>query len=334
MTSGAMSFTKIEVDRNVVREEVLSYLRANREDFVLPHPERWSVDLNMALDMDRLWHVHTSKIGKSLNDFVDEVYERLRSSGKARHTDVPTNTSSAMHAYNAYYRTRIKFLILEEIFELIRAGVLIEVEFNPEGPGTSYDFEFDFRKGWVVLAAYGAEFVTEALVSPYFVEQYFDVLRQTAEPDDILQGYLSEGLACLRNHLGRAAAILLRGAAEHTLDLLIDSTKVSIQNEKERDRLKGKIRRAGIRIEERAEAIFKKLESAQGLVPRKDAVTNQLRPTFHSIRDLGGRAAHLSSPIQLEEVRNHYTLYASSVYAITMKIIQYQKARRRLHAVP
>lgn len=325
MTSGAMSFTKIEVDRNVVREEVLSYLRANREDFVLPQPERWSVGLNMALDMDRLWHVHTTEVGKSLNIFVDEVYERLRSSDKARHTDVPINTSSAMHAYNAYHRTRIKFLILEEIFELIRAGVLINVKFEPERPGASYDFKFSFRKGWIILTNYGAKFVTETLARPYFFEQYLDVLRQIAEPDDVLQGYLSEGLACLRSHLGRAAAVLLRLAAEHTLNLLIDSTKASIQDAKKRNSLERKVKRAGIRIEERAEVIFRKLESEPGLVPHKDAVTNRLRPAFHSTRDLGGRAAHLSSPIRLKEVSDHYTLYEYSVYAISMKIIQHQK---------
>ncbi len=329
MTSKPMSFTRIEVSRDLVREEVLTYLRENRENFLLSQPERWSRSPGMA----QAWSDHTSKVGRSLNEFVNEVYERLFSSGKARCTLVPVNDSIVMNAHNAYYPTRVKFLILEEIFELIRAGVLIDVKFKLERQ-LSYDFEFDFGKGWVVLTDYGARFVAETLVSPYFVEQYFDVLRQTAEPDDLLQGYLSEGLACLRNHLGRAAAILLRLAAEHTLNLLIDSTKASIQDAKKRNSLEQKVKTAGMRIEKRAEVIFRKLESEPGLVPHKDAVTNRLRPAFHSIRDLGGRAAHLSSPVRLEQVKDHYTLYASSVYAITMKIIQYQEAMRQPHAVP
>jgi len=329
MTSKPMSFTRIEVPRDWVREEVLIYLRENRENFVLSQPERWPRSPGMV----QAWSDHTSKVGRSLNEFVNEVYERLFSSGKARCTLVPVNDSIVMNAHNAYYPTRVKFLILEETFELIRAGVLISVKFELERP-LSYDFEFDFGKGWVVLTDYGARFVTETLVSPYFVEQYFDVLRQAAEPDDELKGYLSEGLACLRNHLGRAAAILLRLAAEHTLNLLIDSTKASIQDAKKRNSLEQKVKRAGMRIEERAEVIFRKLESEPGLVPHKDAVTNRLRPAFHSIRDLGGRAAHLSFPIRLEEVRDHYTLYASSVYTITMKIIQHQEAMRQSHAVP
>ena len=330
MTSKPMSFTRIEVPRDWVREEVLIYLRENRENFLLSQPERWSRSPGMA----QAWSDHTSKVGRSLNEFVNDVYERLLSSGKARCTLVPVDDSIVMNAHNAYYPMSVKFLILEETLELIRAGVLIDVKFELERPGLSYDFEFDFGKGWVVLTDYGARFVTETLVSPYFVEQYFDVLRQAAEPDDELKGYLSEGLDCLRNHLGRAAAILLRLAAEHTLDLLIDSTKASIQDTKKCNSLEQKVKRAGMRIEKRAEVIFRKLESASSLVPRREIITNQLRPAFHSIRVLGGRAAHLSSPVRLEQVKDHYTLYASSVYTIAMKIIQYQEVMRQPHAVP
>lgn len=318
MTSSPMSFTKMEVSRGLVRDEVLSYLREHLSIFVLSEP------VSGNWDMERTWLEGTPQIGSSVNDFVDEIYQRLLSSGKVRYTNEHVNDSIEMHVYNAYYLLRVKFLILEEIIDLIHTGVLIEVRFKLER-ALAYDFEFTFGAGWVILTDYGVKFITEKLVCPYFVEQYFDRLRQTAEPDDILQGYLSEGLACLHNHLGRAAVLLLRSAAEHTLDLLIESTEASIQSDKERDKLKGKIRSAGIRIEERAEAIFKKLESAQALVPRTDVVTNRLRPAFHSIRELGGRAAHLSYPIQLEEVRDHYTLYASSVYATIMKIIQHQK---------
>jgi hypothetical protein len=331
MTTRAMSFTQIEADRNVVREEVLSYLRANREDFVLSQPERWPVGSNMASRMDYLWRGQTSKVGKPLNDFANEVYQRLLSSGKARCTNERVHDNTEMDVFNAYYRLHVRFVILEEIFELIRAGVLINVKFEPMG---SCDFKFGFGRGWVVLTDYGAKFVTETLARPYFFEQYLDVLRQTAEPDDVLQGYLSEGLACLRSHLGRAAAVLLRLAAEHTLNLLINSTKASIQDAKKRNSLEQKVKRAGMRIEERAEVIFRKLESEPGLVPRKDAVTNRLRPAFHSIRDLGGRAAHLSSPIRLKEVSDHYTLYEYSVYAISMRIIQHQKTMEQLRPGP
>lgn len=319
-----MNYTRIEVSRDLVRDEILNYLRENRQRLVLsPPPSCFGADLS--------WFEMTKRIGISVNTFIGEVCERLVSSGKAKCTVIPANDSTMiMNAYDAYFPLQIKTFILEEIFELINVGILIQVEFTPQDPGRNFNFIFDFGTGFVMLTKRGVRFLTEEPAIPYFAEQYLDRLRQTGEPDDELKGYLSEGLACLRNQLGRAGVILLRLAAEHTLNLLIDSTMSAIKNTGERSSLERNINRARMSIEKRAEVVFRKLESKQGLVPHKDALANRLRPAFHSIRDLGGRAAHLSAPIQLEEVRDHYTLYASAVYAVIMEIIQHQKS---FHAV-
>lgn len=314
-----MKYTRIEVSRDLVRDAILNYLRENRQRLVLsPPPSCFGADLS--------WFETTKRIGISVNTFIGEVYERLVSSGKAKCTVIPVNDSTIMNAYDAYFPLQIKTFILEEIFELINVGILIQVEFKPQDPGRNFNFIFDFGTDFVMLTERGVRFLTEEPAIPHFAEQYLERLRQTAEPDDELKGYLSEGLACLRNQLGRAAVILLRLAAEHTLNLLIDSTMSAIKNTRERSSLERNINRARINIEKRAEVVFRKLESKQGLAPHKDTLTNRLRPAFHSIRDLGGRAAHLSAPIQLEEVRDHYTLYVSSVYAVIMEIIQHQKS--------
>jgi hypothetical protein len=206
----------------------------------------------------------------------------------------------------------------------------MQVQLVPQNEGINYDFLFSFGTDYLMLTDYGVQFLAEDPAPPYFAEPYLERLRQTAEPDDELQGYLSEGLACLRNHLSRAAAILLRIAAEHTLNTLTESTTVSIKQDKEQQKFKGQIRSAGIKIQERAEVVFKKLESSIALMPNKpyfrNMVNHRLRPAFHSIRDLGGKAAHLASTVQLEEVADHYTLYASTVYPIVVKIIEHQKA--------
>lgn len=314
-----MNYTHIEVSRNLVRDEVLSYLRENQPRLVLSQPAPIT-------GADRLWFDTTSKSGLAVNELIDQVYERLVLSGKAKSSTIPIHDSTIMNAYDAYFPLRVKTIILDEIFELVRSGILIQVGFKAQRPGINFDFVFDFGKSVVMLTESGIGFLNEELVVPYFAEQYLDKLRQTAEPDDVLKGYLSEGVACLQNHLSRAAAVLLRLASEYALNMLITSTLAAIKGPQERSSLERNINKARMNIEERAEAIFRKLESEQGVVPHKDAVTNRLRPAFHSIRDLGGRAAHLSAPIQLEEVRDHYTLYASSVYAIIMAIIQYQNS--------
>jgi len=226
-----------------------------------------------------------------------------------------------------YIPLRVKTIILEEVFELIRMGVLIPIKFTPTNPGMNFDFQHDFLQGAIILTEYGVHFISQDVNIPYFADDYINTLRKTAEPDEEIKGYVSEGLTCLRNHLGRAAAILLRLAAEHTLAQLIESTKNTISSEQERRAFSDRIRKANIVIEQRAEVTFQKLESSNGLIPDKDyfrnMVSKRLRAAFHSIRDLGGTAAHLSGVIQLGEVRDHYTLFASSVYPITMQIIQY-----------
>ena len=315
-----MSYTRIEVSRGVVRDAILAYLRQERAHLVLPEP---SVPSSVC-EADRMWfHETTSETGIPLNGLVDNVYQIVISSGKAHLTTVPAGTNMVMNAYDAYFPVRTKTIILEEVLELVRAGVLLQVK--PKSARQGFSVEFDFGGGSVMLTERGIQFLAEEPPIPYFAEQYIDRLRQTAEPDDELKGYLSEGLACLQHHLGRAAAVLLRLAAEHALNLLIDSTRTAIKDAQEQSGFQGKINKARMNIEERAEVVFRKLESEQALVPHREEVTNSLRPAFHSIRVLGGRAAHLSSPIQLEEVRDHYTLYASSVWAVIARIIQHQK---------
>lgn len=318
-----MKYTQVEVSRDLIRDEVLRYLRENQRTLMLSEPA------TAVPNAARHWFDATQKVGKSMNELTEEVYRRLISSGEARLTDVAVLDSSIMSAYNAYFPVKVKTKILEEIVQLVRIGVLIPVGYAAKRPGVNYEFDFDFGSGLLLLTEYGVRYLAEGARLPFFAEEYVSRLRQTAEPDDELKGYLSEGLACVRNHLGRAAAILLRLAAEHTLDKLVRSIMASIAQDKERKSFERGIRTAGLRIEERAEVVFRKLESSTVLVPDskhfRNMVRNRLRSAFHSIRDLGGRAAHLGDTIELEEVIDHYALYASSVYPIAMKIIEHQR---------
>lgn len=134
----------------------------------------------------------------------------------------------------------------------------------------------------------------------------------------------------MRSGLGRAAAILLRLALEHMLNLLTESIeRVLESNKAEKDKFIGEIRRAGVLIEKRTEVILNKLEFGQDLIPPqsyfRDDVKHKLRAAIHSIRSLGGKAAHLSTPIQIEEVQDHYTIFASTVYPLATRTIEHQQ---------
>lgn len=318
-----MSYTEMEVSRAAIRTVLVDYLRENRSKLTLPRPGHIT---NAA----RYWFDATKQTGISVDKLADEIYQRLIGSSVAKCTKVRVDDSTVMNAFKAYIPLRTQITILEEVFELIRAGILMSARLIPRNEGINFDFLSSLDTSSLMLTDYGVRFLDREPIPPYYTEPYLERLRQTAEPDDELQGYLSEGLACLRNHLSRAAAILLRIAAEHTLNALMESTTVSIEQEKEQQKFKGQVRSAGIKIEERAEVVFRKLESSAALIPNRpyfrNMVNHRLRPAFHSIRDLGGKAAHIASAVQLEEVADHYTLYASTVYPITVEIIKHQKA--------
>lgn len=320
-----MEYTKREVSRDLVRAEVLNYLRENRDKFRFSGLSEAAIAQGNAIAAD-IWRRHVSEIGAYLPDFVDQVHRRLHSSGKVARIPVPVNDSIVASTCDLYETTRITYLILEEIVECMHSGVLIELAFLARTRQATGSLDFRLGEGRLVLTEFGDRYVADALAVTHSTEEYFDILRQTKEPDDVLKGYLSEGLACLRHRLPRAAAVLLRLAAEHTLDLLVQSTEKALNsNEKASKSFQTRInktRREG--LEAWAQTIFKKLESTKGLVPHSAAVTNRLKAAFHQIRHSGGRAAHLSEPILPKVVRDDYALFANSVYTIVMDIIEHQ----------
>jgi hypothetical protein len=316
-----MSYTQVEISRAVIRDALIAYLRANRGRLVLPQPREKSPD------PAREWFDATRQIGMSVIELAGEVYRIVVASDTTRQTVVSVSSSGVMNAFEAYLPVQNELIILEEILDLVHTGVLMQVKLSPQRPG-AYDFVFSCDTDRVLLTIFGQQVLDEDRIQPYFTESYLSGLHQIEKLDPTLEGYLSEGLVCLRNHLTRAAAILLRTAAEYTLELLIQSTLASLKPA-EQQKFKSDIRNAGTNIEKRGEAVLRKLESSAVLLPRGSnalgKVRCRLRAAFHSIRDLGGTAAHLASPIQPAEVTDHYTLYASSVYPIVVEIIQHHR---------
>jgi len=319
-----MSYTRIEVSRDMVRSELQAYLEEHLRNLLLPEPDE------RAIDTAHEWFGRTQRAGMSVDAMASQVLVRLRSSGKAEYTEVSVNDSIVMNAHNAHQPLRAKVLIVEGIAELIRMGVLVPLRFKPERPGQNYNFALELGGDSVMVTEHGVRYLADPWTIPYYAEDYLRQLRQAAEPDEELVGYLSEGLACLRHHLPRAAAMILRLAAEHSLDKLIEATSAVLSEGKQRQAFERRVRTAERSLEKRAEVVFRKLESSSALTPDagqlRKAVGTRLRPAFHSIRDLGGRAAHTSGTITIEDVRDHYLLYAHSVFGIMMRVIQHHKS--------
>lgn len=314
------NYEKLEISHDMVRDEILMYLKEEQTRLVLLEPT--------APQWGRGWVENSQKLGRGINELIEEIYRRLSSTNKIRRTGITVNNTNELTAFNYYYPVLIKTSILEELTEFIRAGILIQMKYKVKNQ-MDFDLEFDLSADRLLLTNFGRKLISGQSQLPYFAESYLNRLRNDYDPDEELTAYLSEGLACLRNGLGRASAILLRLAVEHVVNLLAKSIEKTLEsNRAEKEKFIGDIRKVGVSIEKRIEVILNKLEHGQDLIPSesyfREEIKNGFRATLHSTRRLGGKAAHLASPIELEHVQEHYTLFASTIYPIAMKIIGHQ----------
>ncbi len=113
----SMSYSRMEIPREIIREELADYLRTNSRQLRLSTPS--SANSIIA----NTWLHAIDKVGKNVSDVVQEIYKNLRASGKVQVTQEPVNDSIIQNAFQAYYPLRIRQYILEELMELIRMGV-------------------------------------------------------------------------------------------------------------------------------------------------------------------------------------------------------------------
>lgn len=310
-----MEYEELQVDRATVRDVVLTILKSiGSYTQKLRYPAR-----NI--------HGLTAR-SRELQAVLEDVYKQLEESGKLKKTIISVNDSSRQRSERIYYRLYIQGIIFEEVMSLVREGIIMLARIDPDPVAWTGRFIFD--PNHILVTEYGERVLANYQVLPYFSEEYIRILRQTHEPDDELKGYLAEGLTCLHHNLPRAAILLLRLPCEHMLQKLVDAIELKLPDETRKNGFKGKIRKASTNLERRANAIFDQLEVDAILLGSathlKDRVLNELKPTFHTIREVAGNAAHRNVPVDRDQVRHFYGAFASTIYPITMKIVQQLQA--------
>src|SRR5580704_5267856 len=133
-------------------------------------------------------------------------------------------------------------LLVEVIWELIIQGVLV--------PGLN-DANQSFL--FLRLTDYGKRCVEENRILPHDPDGYLrEFHRAIPNADPTVTEYLTEGLQCYLRGLNRAAAVMLGGASEQAILLLIDSYIGSIGDTASQERFKSEV--------EDAKTIFRKYE--------------------------------------------------------------------------
>jgi hypothetical protein len=195
-----------------------------------------------------------------------------------------------------------KSLIMEVVWGLIIQGILI--------PGLN-----DSNQGWpfLRLTQYGQKCVDEDRVLPHDPDGFLrDFHREVPNADPTIVEYLTEALQCYIHGLHRSAAVMLGGASEQAVLLLIDGHANSIADPNSKRTFQSKV--------EKTQSIFRKYEVFEqrfsGLRQRTpqaltDNMDSHLRGVFDLIRSSRNDAGHpaIGGSVSRDAVYSHLRLF-------------------------
>ncbi|MDP9268861.1 MAG: hypothetical protein M3P27_11135 [Acidobacteriota bacterium] len=174
-------------------------------------------------------------------------------------------------------------LLLEIVWSLIVQGILI--------PGLN-----DSNQGWPFLRVteYGRRCLQEDRILPHDPDGFLaDFRSEVPQADTTIIEYLTESLQCYVHGLHRAAAVMLGGASEQAVLLLIESYGNSITDTQLKQSFKRNV--------EKATSIFRKYEvfekhfvNHKARVPKEltENLDSLLRGVFDLIRNSRNDAGH------------------------------------------
>jgi hypothetical protein len=193
-------------------------------------------------------------------------------------------------------------LLLEVVWSLIVQGILI--------PGMN-----DNNPSWpfLSLTEYGRKCIAEDRVLPHDPDGFLrDFHREVPNADRTVVEYLTESLQCYVHGLNRSTAVMLGGASEQAILLMIESYEHSILDANVKQKFESAVAKA--------QSIFKKYEMFErhfaGLrqrMPREltDNVDSLLRGVFDMIRNSRNDAGHpaIGNSVNRDEVYSHLRLF-------------------------
>lgn len=324
-----MEYTEYVIDHEAIHNEILAYLRQYRYDYVRHGSRRDEYGAYGRYLQAPHHSIHTQdwinnrdKDGATVRQFVDDIFDRLTTVGILMRLAKSAANNSIQQTQQIYSDFRLRTSIIEEVQHLFRLGIITLAVF--QGGNGKYYLGLDSPNPnlpdprRILLTEYGVKYLESAVALPYFAEEYLERLRPYGEVDEELQGYLSEGLACLRNNLPRAAAILLRVAVQCVLELIVDAVAQNmpdqIPNIESRRNNKNNI--------------HQQIDAYVFEVPRMNSTQKNelqlLKSMMHIVVKLGADAAHPSNiTISMGSVRDQYTAFERGIYAVAMRYVDY-----------
>lgn len=195
-----------------------------------------------------------------------------------------------------------KALIVNVVWSLVIQGILV--------PGSS-----DGKYGWpnLHLTEYGKQCIEEDRVLPHDPDGFLqDFHRELPNADSTVVEYLTESLQCFIHGLHRSAAVMLGGASEQAVLLLIDSCTDAIADRNAKQTFQSKIEKA-LSIFRKYEVFDQRFSGLKRRMPREltDNVDSQMRGVFDLIRGSRNDAGHpaIGASVGRDAVYSHLRLF-------------------------
>ena len=231
---------------------------------------------------------------------------------KARSEGVNPNLHPSYMGGKQFLARGDETILTEVIWSLIIQGILVPGidDSNPNLP-------------FLRLTEYGRRCVDEDRLLPHDPDGYLREF-QTALPDadPTILVYLTESLQCDIHGLHKASAVMLGGASEQAILLLVDSCANSIADMPIRERITSELAKAPS-IFRKYEIFEKRFSAAKASIP-KDLTSNVdslLRGVFDLIRSGRNDAGHPASGTEInrDAIYSHlklFTPYCRRIYGL------------------
>lgn len=199
-------------------------------------------------------------------------------------------------------------IVVEILNELHLERLIIPGTANPGATdGTAFSWPF-FR-----VTEYGRSVAASTEYQPYDPDGYLARLRsEIPNIDDTIIRYLEESLSCLSADCLLAAAVMIGGAAERAMLLLIEAFGAAIPDAKKRKKYESET--STRLISRKYHALWKRLEPIAGDLPNdlKDDLHTILDRIFDLIRRTRNDAGHpTTGMMDRETVRANLILFPS-----------------------
>lgn len=193
-------------------------------------------------------------------------------------------------------------LIMEVLWSLIIQGLLV--------PGTD---DSNPNLPFLRLTDYGRKCIQEERILPHDPDGYLAEFRaQVPGADATIEEYLAEALQCYLHGLNRAAAVMLGGASEKAVLVMIETCGSSIADPIKRKKFEVELQQAQS-VFRKYELFEKKLAGTKAALPKllTENMDSLLRGVFDLIRASRNDAGHPASGglIDRDLVYSHLRLF-------------------------